>query len=93
MSLTKEELQDYVMEYYDENGKNEDYIHEWVDGITPIYPSDIIKQFDQFNYKIRFEHVGLEIWKIMQRTIYNQLYGRFVQELHEYHNINIDEEE
>ena len=84
MSLTKDEWQNLIEEYYDENGYSPDNIHEWVDGITPIYYSDIIKQFDEFNYEITKEHVGLEIWKVMVRTIYDKLYDRFVQELHEY---------
>ena len=93
MNLTKDEWQQWVMEYYDENGKNEDFIYEWVDSMTPVYYSDIIKQFDEFNYEITQEHVGLEIWKVMARTIYDKLYDRFVQELNEYHNRDIDEEE
>ena len=91
--MTGKEWQDLVEEYYDENGMNEDYIHEWVDGITPIYYSDIIKQFDDFSYEITEEHVGLEIWKVMVRTIHDKLYHRFVQELHEYDDRDIDEEE
>lgn len=91
--MTGKEWQDLVKEYYDENGMDEDNIHEWVDGITPIYSSDIIEQFNEFNYEITEEDVGLEIWKVMARTIYYQLYHRFVQELHEYDNRDIDEEE
>ena len=91
--MTGKEWQDLVEEYYNENGMDEDNIHEWVDGITPIYYSDIIKRFNEFNYEITEEHVGLEIWKVMAKTIYDKLYDRFVQELHEYDDRDIDEEE
>tara|TARA_R100000773_G_C4202495_1_gene104481 strand:+ start:525 stop:809 length:285 start_codon:yes stop_codon:yes gene_type:complete len=91
--LTEKEWQDLVKEYYDEHGMNVFYVHEWVDGITPVYYSHIMEQFDEFNYEITEEHVGLEIGKVMQRTIYYQLYGKFVQKLHEYDNRDIDEEE
>ena len=91
--MTGKEWQDLVEEYYNENGVDEDNIHEWVDDITPIYYSDIMKQFNEFNYEIQEEDVGLDIWKVMARTIYYQLYDRFVQELHEYDDRDIDEEE
>jgi len=90
--MTGKQWQDYVKDYYNENGIDEDNIHEWVDGITPVYYGNIVKQFDEFNYKITEEDVGLEIWKIMTRTIYYKLYDRFIQELHEYSD-SIDEED
>ena len=91
--MTGKEWQEYVEEYYNENGMDEDNIHEWVDSLTPVYYSQIGKQFDEFCYEITEEDVGLEIWKVMTRTIYYKLYDRFVQELHEYDNRDIDEEE
>tara|TARA_R100000773_G_C4177043_1_gene88319 strand:+ start:204 stop:494 length:291 start_codon:yes stop_codon:yes gene_type:complete len=89
---TLEEWQDLVEEYYNENGINEDNIHEWVDGITPVHYSEIAKQFDEFCYEITEEDVGLEIWKIMTRTIYYELHDKFVTKLHEYSD-SIDEED
>jgi len=90
--MTKEQWRDLVEEYYNENGIDEDNIHEWVDGITPVDYGKIVGQFNEFNYKITEEDVGLEIWKVMTRTIYYQLYDKFVQELHEYSD-SIDEED
>jgi len=89
--MSKKEWQDLVEEYHDENGIDEDNIHEWADSITPIYYSDIINQFNEFNYEITEEDVGLEIWKVMARTICYQIYDRFVQELHEYDDRDINE--
>lgn len=89
---TKQEWQDLVKEYYDENGNNEDSIGEWVDNITPIYYSEIKEQFDDFSFEITSDQVGLAMWEVMARTINEQLYDRFVQELHEYSD-SIDEEE
>ena len=77
------EFKNYVEEYYNENGNDEDNIHEWVDSITPQHFGDISNQFEEFNYEITEEDVGLEIWKVMTRTIYYQLYEKFVQELQE----------
>ena len=90
--LTKQEWQNLVKEYYDENGNDEENICEWVDGITPIYYSDIKEQFNDFSFEITSDQVGLKMWEVMARTIYDRLYDRFVQELHEYSD-SIDEEE
>ena len=90
--LTGQEWQDLVKEYYDENGNDEENICEWVDDITPIYYSDIMEQFNDFSFEITSDQVGLAIWEVMARTINDQLYDRFVQELHEYCD-SIDEEE
>ena len=87
------EWKELIEEYYEEYGIDEDNIHEYVDDITPIYYSDIMKQFNEFDYEITEEDVGLEIWKVMARTIYYKLYDRFVQKLHEHDDRDIDEEE
>lgn len=86
------DFKNYVEDYYNENGIDEDNIHEWVDSITPIHFSEISKQFDHFSYTISEEDVGLQMWQVMSRTIYYALYERFVQELHEYSD-SIDEED
>ena len=71
--LTAEQWQNLIEEYYNENGIDEDNIHEWVDNLTPVHFSQIVKQFNAFNYEITEEDVGLEIWKVMTRCITNSL--------------------
>lgn len=90
--MTGKEWQDLVEEYYNENGIDEERLPEWVGDITPVYYGKIVSQFNEFNYEITEEDVGLEIWKVMARTIYYDLYDRFVQELHEYSD-SIDKED
>ena len=90
--LTAEQWQNLIEEYYNENGIDEDNIHEWVDNLTPVHFSQIVKQFNAFNYEITEEDVGLEIWKVMTRSIYYELHYKFTTKLHEYSD-NVDEED
>jgi len=74
------EVADYKKQYDNEEG-----IHEWVDGLLPIYYSDILSVFTSslcgcgLEYLITKEHVDMSIGDIMVHIIYNEYYEQFVE--------------
>tara|TARA_R100001015_G_C4473949_1_gene56664 strand:+ start:229 stop:510 length:282 start_codon:yes stop_codon:yes gene_type:complete len=90
--MSKKWWQETVEEYYNEYGEDTDFANEWVDGLLPIYYYDIKNTFDDMNLYITKEHVGLEIWKVMIRSIFDVMLDRFYQELNEYIDIKNEEE-
>jgi succinate dehydrogenase hydrophobic anchor subunit len=65
----KEEVKQFKEQY---NG-NEDYIHEYVDGLVPIAYTDIMDvalETKAYQYDIVESQVDEPIWKVLQQAIF-----------------------
>ena len=62
---------------YRENHDTDEYIHEWVDSLVPIYYGDIISQFNDMNLVVGPNAVGLPIWKVMAFRIWEVYHEEF----------------
>ena len=71
-------------EYQEENEYDDEQIHEWVDGMVPIYYVDIRNSFESFSDTITEDDVGSTISEIMQRAIYHNYYDLFTTALTDY---------
>ena len=60
----------------------ESCIPEYIDSILPIYYYDITAAFSDMAAVIREEDIGLPIWQVMNRYIYEDYYESFMDEWH-----------
>ena len=58
----------------------ESYISEYIDSILPVYYHDIVANFNDMAVVIGEEDVGLPIWRVMNRCIYEDYYSSFMGE-------------
>ena len=78
-----QEVKEYKAEYEDD-----DSISEWVESLVPIYYGDITNAFNDFSEEITADDVGVCIWQVMTRHIFNAYYEAFMNEW-----VPFDEEE
>ena len=75
-------------EYQEENEYDDEPIHEWVDGMVPIYDSAIIEEFHNLEYNFSIEiskdDAGRTISQIMQKAIFDEYYDLFITALTDY---------
>tara|TARA_R100001230_G_C5532173_1_gene65750 strand:- start:194 stop:448 length:255 start_codon:yes stop_codon:yes gene_type:complete len=65
----KEEVKQFKEQY----DGNEDYIHEYVDGLVPISYADIMDvalETKAYHYDVGPNHVDEPIWKVLQQAIF-----------------------
>ena len=79
-----EEVEEYKKHYDDDN-----YINEYVEGLLPIYYGDIYSTFHDYigtplNIDITDEHVGMQIWQIMNYYLFEEFLGLFWSAWHAY---------
>ena len=77
-----EEVKEYKRQYEDA-GYGDEYIHEYIDSLVPIYYGDIAQTFMSLNgpsmsCKIHEAHVGMPVWRFMQEVIYEEYMGEFM---------------
>ena len=66
---------EYKRQYADEDG-----IHEFIDGLVPVYYNEVLEVFNDMTELITPDDVGLSIWKVMTKHIYNSYYELFMCE-------------
>mgnify|MGYP003133025470 FL=1 len=69
---------DMVKEYKKQHD-NPYYINEFVEGLVPINHYEILKVFNNMNYKIQEHHVGRSVWEVMSECIFNDYRESFSQ--------------
>ena len=69
---------DMVKEYKEQHD-NPYYINEFVEGLVPINHYEILKVFNNMNYKIQEHHVGRSVWEVMSECIFNDYRESFSQ--------------
>ena len=62
----------------------ESQISEYIDSILPIYYYDITAAFSDMAAVISEEDIGLPIWQVMNRYIYEDYYQDFMEEWHRF---------
>jgi len=70
-----DEVAEYKNQYDDEDG-----IHEYIDSLVPIYYHDITNAFWQMTSLITDDDVGLPIWQVMTKHIYEAYFEAFMNE-------------
>ena len=70
-------VKEYKKQYDDEDG-----IHEFIDGLLPIYYGDIYSTYHEvigtpMNIEIEAEHQGLQIWQILNMQIFEAFSEEF----------------
>lgn len=65
---------------------NEDYIGEYIDGLLPVYYSDIENAYAYYfkhraiTIEVEAGHTGLKIWQIMNMHLYDEFMHLFMEE-------------
>ena len=62
-----------VKEFKKEYNGDEDYIHEFIDGLVPIHYNDIMRiamETKAYHYDIVESQVDEPIWKVLQQAIF-----------------------
>lgn len=62
-----------VKEFKKEYNGDEDYIHEFIDGLVPIYYNDIMRiamETKAYKYDIVESQVDEPIWRVLQQAIF-----------------------
>ena len=70
-------VKEYKKQYDDEDG-----IHEFIDGLVPIYYGEIYSVYHEeigtpLGIEIESQHVGLSIWQVMNIDIFNSYWESF----------------
>ena len=78
-----EQAREYKKQY-----ENDDGIHEYIDGMLPVYFGDINQVYHDeigtpLNIEIEAHHVGLEFWRIMIGHIFEAYLENFLTAWHE----------
>ncbi len=73
-----EQVREYKKQYDDD-----DKIHEYIDGLIPIYFGEIYTTFHDaigtpLNITIEPQHTGLEVGQIMQGLLFDEYMERFI---------------
>ena len=83
------EMKDYVLDYMKDNNNifDTDRINEYVDGLLPLYYSEIYNQYYRhlgtpLSIEITQDMVGLAIWEIMNRQLFDEYFTLFIDELY-----------
>jgi hypothetical protein len=68
---------------YKENYDDDNRIHEYIDGLIPIYFGEIYTTYHDvigtpLNIKIESHHTGLEVGQIMQGLIFDEYMEQFM---------------
>ena len=74
--------EEQALEYLKEYGNDGNPIHEWVDGLVPIYYYDIMQEalrLELFHITIESSRLGKKIWEIFQGGIYDIYHELFMQ--------------
>ena len=69
----EEMVEQYKQQYDDEDG-----IHEFIDSLVPVYYHDILKAFSAWAELITGDDMGLPIWQVMTKHIYESYYNSFM---------------
>ena len=85
-------MKDYVLDYMKDNDNifDTDRINEYVDGLLPLYYSEIYNEYHRhlgtpFSIEITQDMVGLAIWEIMNRQLFDEYFTLFMDKLNEIH--------
>ncbi len=81
MDINWKELAKEYKEHYDDD----DGIHEYVEGLLPIYFGEIYSTYHEYigtplNIEIEKEHVGRQFWQIMNEHLYDEFMNHFMEE-------------
>ena len=83
------EMKDYVLDYMKDNDDifDTDRINEYVDGMLPLYYGEIYNQYHRhlgtpLSIEITQDMVGLAIWEIMNRQLFDEYFTLFIDELY-----------
>ena len=68
------EVKEYKKQY-----DGDEWIHEYVDSLVPIYYGDILYAFNDMTFEIQEHHIGIPVWKVMTECIYNEFYNSFME--------------
>ena len=73
-----EEVEEYKKHYDDDNG-----IYEYIESLLPVYYGDIYSTYHDYigtplNIDIENEHVGLQIWQIMNMHLMEEFSTHFM---------------
>jgi len=72
-------VKEYKKQYDDEDG-----IHEFIDSLVPVYYYDIFEAFRKYcfsnNMIISNDDMGLPMWRVMTKYIYEAYYRSFMRE-------------
>jgi len=69
-----EEVKDYKKQYDDEDG-----INEYVESLVPVYYGDISNTFNDMSELITADEVGVPIWQVMTKHIFNAYLESFME--------------
>tara|TARA_R100001594_G_scaffold73379_1_gene107970 strand:- start:26 stop:298 length:273 start_codon:yes stop_codon:yes gene_type:complete len=69
-----EEVKDYKKQYDDEDG-----IYEYVESLVPVYYGDISNTFNDMSELITADEVGVPIWQVMTKHIFNAYLESFME--------------
>ena len=81
MDINWKELAKEYKEHYDDD----DGIHEYVEGLLPIYFGEIYSTYHEYigtplNIEINSHMVGREFWQIMNDELFDAFLGKFLDE-------------
>mgnify|MGYP003113358826 CR=1 FL=1 len=68
-------VKEYKKQYDDEGG-----IPEFIDCLVPVYYNEILEVFNDMTELITADDVGLSIWQVMTKHIYEAYYKSFMRE-------------
>ena len=71
----KDMVKEYKKQYDDEGG-----IPEFIDSLVPVYYNEILEVFNDMTELITADDVGLSIWQVMTKYIYEAYYKSFMRE-------------
>ena len=69
-----EEVKDYKKQYDHEDG-----INEYVESLVPVYYGDISNTFNDKSELITADEVGVPIWQVMTKHIFNAYLESFME--------------
>jgi len=73
---------------YKEHYDNDDGMHEYIEGLLPVYFGEIYTTFHDvigtpLNITIEPQHTGLEVGQIMQGLLFDEYMEKFLEAWHE----------